>query len=197
VDGDAGRRAIVWLDVAAKGALAATLVALAAAPGLWVYSDQGVAGRVVASLLALAAIPLWWLLGGRRRSRHGYPFALDAVLALPFLVDLWGSAVGPGELAGGGSLGHVVDFALLTIALALGLARLELGASATAALALAGAALAAVLWELLEYATFAGRSAEHVEDSVRDLGLALVASAAAAAVAGVVLARGRAHGRRA
>jgi hypothetical protein len=197
VDGNASRRAAVWLDVAVKAALAATLVALAFEPGWWVYSEQGVAGRVAASLLALAAVPAWWLLVGRRRSRHGYPFALDAVLALPFLVDLWGSAAGLGELSGGGSLGHVVDFALLTTALALGLARLELGPAATAALALAGAAVGAVLWELLEYATFAERTVEHVEDSILDLGLALVASAAAAAVAGVVLGRGRGHGRRA
>jgi hypothetical protein len=197
VDGNGRRRAVVWLDVCVKAALVATLVALAFAPGLWVYSDRGVAGRVAASLLALAAVPLWWLLAGRRGSRHGYPFALDAVLAVPFLVDLWGSAAGLEEVAGGGSLGHVLDFALLTTAFALGLARLELGPVPTAALALGAAAVGAVLWELLEYATFADRTAGHVEDSVRDVGLAVAASAAAAAVAWLVLARARGHSRRA
>jgi hypothetical protein len=197
VDGNDGRRAVVWLDVCVKAALAATLVALAVEPGLREFSGRGVAGRVTASVVALAAVPAWWLVASRRGSRHGYPFALDAVLAVPFLVDLWGSAAGRGELAGGGSLGHVLDFALLTTAFALGFARLGRGAVATAALALGAAVAAAVLWELLEYATFAERTAEHVEDSVRDLGLALAASAAVAAVAWLVLARGRHHGRRA
>jgi hypothetical protein len=197
VGGNEGRRAVVWLDVCVKAALAATLVALALAPGLWVYSDRGVAGRVAASLLALAAVPVWWLLAGRRGSRRRYPFALDAVLAVPFLVDLWGSAAGLEELAGGGSLGHVVDFALLTTAFALGLARTGLAPVGAAVLALGAAAVAAVLWELLEYATFADRTAEHVEDSFHDLGLAVAASTAAAAVAGLVLSRARGQSRRA
>jgi hypothetical protein len=195
VHGNGRRRAALWLDVFVKGALAATLVALVLEPGPWAYSDRGVAGRAAASLLALAAVPAWWLLVGRRRSQHGYPFVLDAVLAVPFLVELWVSPAGLGELAGGGSAGHVLDFALLTTAFALGFARLDLGAVATAALALAGAALAAVLWELLEYATFVDRTAAHVEDSVRDLALALAAAAAAAVVALLVLARGRGQGR--
>jgi hypothetical protein len=184
-----GRPYAAWADAAVKGALAATLVAAALAPGLREYSDRGVAGRFAAALAALAAVPAWWWLLGRRRSRHGYPYALDAVLALPFLLELWGNAAGAGGLAAGGAAGHVADFLLFATALALGLARLDLGPWVTAALVAGGGAVGAIAWELLEHATFATPSADRYEGTMEDLALALAASLAVAAAAGVVLAR--------
>jgi hypothetical protein len=171
-------------------------VAAALAPGLREYSDRGVAGRFAAAVVALAAIPAWWWLLGRRRTRHGYPYALDAVLALPFLLELWGNAAGAGGLAAGGAAGHAADFLLLATALALGLARLELAPWITAALVAGGGAVGAIAWELLEYLTFADPSAERYEGTMEDLALALAASLAVAAATGIVLAgRGRSrHG---
>jgi hypothetical protein len=181
-------RPAVWLDVLAKVALAATLVAMLAAPALREFSARGVAGRVAAALVALVAVPAWWLSWGRR-SRHGYPFVLDAVLALPFLIELWARPAGVPELAGGGQVRHAVNFALLATALALVLARHELPPVRAAALVLAGGAAAAVLWELLEDWTFASHSALWNADSVADVALAFAATAGVAAATGLVLAR--------
>jgi hypothetical protein len=149
---------------------------------------------VAAATAALALVPAWWLLAGRRRGRR-YPYALDAVLALPSLLDLWGNAAGADGLAGGGRLGHVADFALLATALALALARTGLGPLATAALVAGGGALGAVAWELLEWATFAEPSAQRYEGTMEDLALAVAASLAVASLAGVALARRRARAR--
>jgi hypothetical protein len=178
-----------WLDLVAKVALAATLVAMLAAPGLREFSVRGVAGRVVAAIVALVAVPAWWASWGRRRSGHGYPFVLDAVLALPFLIELWARPTGFPELAGGTQVRHAVDFVLLATALALVLVRLELSPASTAALVLAGGAAAAVLWELLEDWTFASHGRLWNEDSIADVALALGAAAAVAAATGLVLAR--------
>jgi hypothetical protein len=182
-------RPAVWLDVAVKVALAATLLAMLAAPGLREFSARGVAGRVAAAIVALVVVPAWWVSWGRRRSRHGYPFALDAVLALPFLIELWARPAGVPELAGGGQVRHAVNFALLATAVALVLARLELPPRRAAALVLAGCAAAAVLWELLEDLTFASGGALWNTDSLADVALALAAAAGVAVATGLVLAR--------
>ena len=199
VGGEPGPRGRVaaWLNAAAKAALAGTLAAAALDPALRDYSDRGVAGRFLAAAVALVLLPAWWAVAGRRRSRRGYPHLLDAVLVLPFLLELWGNAAGARTLAGGSELGHVADFALLATALALGLARRGLGAWTTAALVVGGGAAAAIVWELLEYATFAEPSAARYEGTIEDLGLALLASSAVAAAAGALLARRRPPGRRA
>jgi hypothetical protein len=182
-------RPAVWLDVVAKLALAATLVAMLAAPGLREFSARGVAGRVAAAIVALVAVPAWWASWGRRRSRHGYPFVLDALLALPFLIELWARAAGVRGLAGGGAVGHAVDFALLATALALVVARLGLAPAPAAALVLAGGAAAAVLWELLEHLAFASHADLWNEDSVADVVVAVGAAACVSAATGLVLAR--------
>lgn len=192
-----GGRVAPLSNAAAKAALLGTLAAAALEPGLRDYSERGVAGRVLAGLAALVVVPAWWALAGRRRARNGYPHLLDAVLALPFLVELWGNAAGARTAAGGGELGHLVDFALLATALALGLARLDLGAWTTAGLVAGGGAAAAICWELLEYATFAEPSAARYEGTIEDLALALLASVAVAAATGALLARRRPGGARA
>jgi hypothetical protein len=185
----ARHRPAVWFDVCVKVALAASLVAVVAVPGLREFSDRGLAGRVAGSVVALAVVPAWWWLWGRRRSPHGYPFALDGVLALPFLIDLWSKQAGYAELPGWAEVAHALDFALLATAMALVLARLDLGVKTTVALVLCCGIVAAVVWELLEEVTLPSHSGARVEDSVLDLALAVAASAATAAAAGVVLAR--------
>jgi hypothetical protein len=84
-------RTALWLDLAVKAALVGLLAFAVARPDLPQFEGKAMLGRALTYPLAAAIVPVvWWFRRGR--TRGSYPFALDALLALPFLIDVAGNA---------------------------------------------------------------------------------------------------------
>lgn len=170
----------VTVKVATVGLLAWALLN----PDLAQFQGKAFAGRAIAYPIALLVIPAgWWLLG---RSRIRFPFGVDILFGLPFLIDVAGNALNLYDTIGWwDDANHLVNWALHTGAIGL-LLRLGAWGSATrVALAFAYAVTSAVLWEFAEFITFVPNSPEAVtayEDTLLDIALGMVGGLAAAFV---------------
>jgi hypothetical protein len=187
-----------WVDVAAKVALVALLL-FSVFSGLERFEGKAMTGRAVTYPLAAILVPIAWWLYGRRRSDR-YPYALDILLVLPFLVDVAGNALDLYDtVEWWDDLNHFVNWGLLTAAFGQLLVRLRMPPVEAAALAIGFGAVTAVLWEFAEYWTFIRDSPEletAYEDTLGDLALGLAGSTVAAtATAWLVRRRDRAPRR--
>jgi hypothetical protein len=186
-----GRPPIFWLNIAVKVALVALLL-FGVFSGLERFEGKAFAGRALAYPLSAIVVPIgWWIVARRRAEPPPYPYALDILLVLPFLIDTAGNALDLYDTVDWwDDLNHFVNWGILTSAFAQLLLRFPLGRLNTAALALGFGALTAVLWEFAEYFTFIRGSAEEetaYTDTLGDLALGCTGSLVAAVLAGTVL----------
>lgn len=141
------------------------------------------AGRAIGYPLATLVVPaIWWVVNRRRRT--SYPYALDVLITLPFLIDVAGNAANLYDTVyWWDDANHFVNWAMLTLGFGQLLLRLPVGRLSAAGLALGFGAVTAILWEYLEYVTFIRHSAElqtAYTDTLLDLALGLSGSAVAA-----------------
>jgi hypothetical protein len=187
------RPAAFWIDVALKAALVGLLL-FSVFSGLERFEGKAMAGRALTYPLAALVVPLGWWLYGRRRSDR-YPYALDILLVLPFVVDVAGNALDLYDtVEWWDDLNHFVNWGFLTAAFGQLLVRLRVSALTAAALAVGFGAVTAVLWEFAEYWTFIRDSPEletAYEDTLGDLALGLSGSTVAAVVTAWLVSRRR------
>lgn len=187
----------------------ATLLGLALAFPEWErFADKAMGARAVVYPLFALLVPAVWLL--RRRLQAGrrgagrahpagapdrasgagpYPWLVDLLLTLPFVVDVGGNALDLYDrIAWFDDACHLGNWVLLTAALGLALRR-DLGGWTVLGLCTGLGALAAVLWEIGEYGAFildTPESATIYRDTLGDLTLgstgALLAGLAIAAM---------------
>ena len=86
------RRPALWLDLAVKAALVGLLVFAVARPDLPQFAGKAMEARALAYPLAALVVPVGWWLVSRRRPTT-YPYDLDILLVLPFLIDTAGNAL--------------------------------------------------------------------------------------------------------
>jgi hypothetical protein len=189
----------LWIDVAVKAALLGLLAVAVAFPDLPQFEGKAMAGRALAYPISTAIVPVaWWLVGRRRGSRPEYPYALDILLVLPFLIDVLGNALDLYDTIGWwDDLNHFVNWGLLTAAFAQLLVRLRVPPAPLFGLAVGFGAVTAILWELAEYLTFIRDSPEletAYTDTLGDLTLGLAGSTVAAAVTALAVARSPGRG---
>ena len=147
-------------------------------------------GRAIGYPLAALVVPVaWWLLGRPRRSP--YPYAVDVLLVLPFLIDMAGNAANLYDTIGWwDDANHLVNWTILVAGFGQLLVRTPLQRVVVAALAVGFGAVTAILWELLEYVTFIRHSSElrtAYTDTLGDLALGLTGSVVAALLTVTVL----------
>jgi hypothetical protein len=87
----AARNPWLWLDVAVKAALIGLLVFALARQDLPQFAGKAMTGRAVGYPIAALVVPAVWFLTGLRRSTP-YPYAVDILVVLPFLIDMAGNA---------------------------------------------------------------------------------------------------------
>ncbi|MDQ4018720.1 MAG: hypothetical protein M3188_02660 [Actinomycetota bacterium] len=120
----------------------------------------------------------------RRRGPVAYPYALDILLASPFLVDTLGNALDLYDsIDWWDDANHFVNWSLLVAAFGRLLPRLSLGRAELVGLAVGFGAVTAVLWEFAEYFTFVRGGPEEATaytDTLGDLALGLSSSVVAA-----------------
>ena len=184
-----------WIDVAVKAAFV-LLVAYGAFSGASQFEGKGFGWRLLAAPVIVLVVPALWALLGRRRP---YPWAADALLTAPWLVDVLGNAFDLYDtVTWWDDANHLVNWALLCGGIGLLVLRAGLGPLTSAALVVGLGALLAVVWELGEYVAFIHDNEDELATAYRDtLGDELLGTiGAVAAGAGVFLAARRRHGAR-
>ena len=174
---------MLWVDVTVKAATIGLLLVAIAFPDVPQFHEKAFAARAVAYPVALAVVPTaWWLFG---RARLAYPFAVDILLGLPFLIDMAGNAANLYDAVWWwDDVNHLVNWALHTAAIGVLLRGTGLAPWGRFGVAVAWAATTAIVWELLEYATFVTNSPEAAtayRDTLGDLALGLLGGTIAAA----------------
>ena len=183
-------RLVLALDLALKGLLVGLLVFAVARQDLPQFAGKAVTGRAIAYPLATLIVPAAWWLVARRRP-VSYPWALDILLVLPFLIDTGGNALNLYDsIDWWDDLNHFVNWGILVAGFGQLLVRLPVGRLAAWGLAVGFGAVTAVLWEFLEYYTFIRHSNElrtAYTDTLGDLALGLAGSVLAALITVTVL----------
>jgi len=178
----------MWSDVAVKASLVGLLLFAVARPDLPQFEGKAMTGRALTYPLAAIVVPLvWWWRGRSGRRRRGpYPFELDTLLVLPFLIDVAGNAANLYDTIGWwDDANHFVNWAILVAAFGLLLVRLPVGRWEAFGLAVGFGCVTAVLWEFGEYFTFIRNSPElrtAYTDTLGDLALGLAGSVLAASL---------------
>jgi hypothetical protein len=177
------RTSVLWLDVAVKCSLIA-LLAFGAFSGLERFAGKAFGWRLVGYSLAAAVVPAIWAARGRRSS---FPFAVDTLFVLPFLIDTVGNALNLYDTVDWwDDANHFVNWALLSGALAVALMRSDLKRPELFSLVVGFGAVTAILWEVGEYFAFIRHSPELATaytDTLGDLTLGLAGSMLAGAIA--------------
>jgi hypothetical protein len=175
----------LWLNVAVKAALVGLLF-FSVFSGLERFEGKAMAGRALIYPIAALIVPVTWWLLRRRRDELEYPHLLDALLVLPFLIDVAGNALDLYDtVEWWDDANHFVNWGILTAAFGQLLLRLPVGPVVAAGLAVGFGAVTAVLWEFAEYWTFIRNSSEldtAYTDTLGDLALGLSGSTIAALV---------------
>jgi len=191
-----GGRLVLALDALAKVALILLLLHAIANPDLPQYADKAMQGRAFTYPLAVLAIPVAWALFGRGRGLP-FPALADLLITLPFLIDTAGNALDLYDaIEWWDDANHLFNWMLLTGGFVLLTAPVRLAAWNRAALGAGFAAIAAIAWELLEYATFIPGSAEAAgayRDTLGDLVLGTIGGSLASIVASWWIARRERH----
>ena len=180
------RPALFWVDVGVKVALVALLL-FGTFSGLERFEGKAFGGRALAYPISAAIVPVaWWLVARRRGRAPEYPYVMDILVVLPFLIDTVGNALDLYDtIEWWDDANHFVNWAILTAAFGQLLLRFPLGRLNTFALAVGFGAVTAVLWEFAEYVTFIRNSPEldtAYTDTLGDLALGLSGSTVAAAL---------------
>jgi hypothetical protein len=187
-------RPALVVDLAVKLALVALLL-FGAFSGLERFEGKAFGGRALAYPISTVIVPVaWYLVARRRAERPPYPYVVDILLVLPFLIDTIGNALDLYDtIDWWDDANHFVNWGILTAAFGQALLRLPLGRLNTFALCVGFGAVTAVLWEFGEYLAFIRNSSELATaytDTLGDLLLGLSGATIAAAITGFVL-RGR------
>src|SRR5919204_4795656 len=181
------RRPEFWLDLAVKLSLL-ILLAFGAFSGLERFAGKAFGWRLVGYSIAALLVPAIWVARGRRLP---YPYAVDTLFVLPFLIDTAGNALDLYDtIDWWDDANHFVNWALLSGALAVALRRTRIGRGELFSLVVGFGAVTAILWEVGEYFAFIRNSSELATaytDTLGDLSLGLGGSTLAAAL--TILAR--------
>jgi hypothetical protein len=184
------RRMALAVDLALKALLVALLL-FGAFSGLERFEGKAFGGRLATYPIAALVVPVAWWLVRRRRAAIPYPYALDILLVLPFLIDVAGNALDLYDtISWWDDVNHLVNWALLTAAFGQLLIRLPLQRWAAWGLAVGFGGVTAILWEFGEYYTFIRNSPElqtAYTDTLFDLAMGLTGSVVAATLTVTVL----------
>jgi hypothetical protein len=183
---------LFWLDVAVKVALLGLLLLAVLRPDLPQFEGKAFTARALVYPWSVVVVPVGWWIARRRRARPiPYPYAMDVLLVVPFLIDVAGNAADLYDtIDWWDDASHFVNWSILTAAFGRLLIRLPLQRLAIGALCVGFGALTAILWEFAEYITFIRNSPEletAYTDTLGDMALGLSGSIVAAVVTAVAL----------
>jgi hypothetical protein len=182
---------IFWLDLVTKAALIGLLLFAVIRDDLEQFQGKAMTGRALSYPISTMIVPIIFWLIWRTGRRPAYPYGLDILLGLPFLIDTAGNALDLYDtITWWDDANHLVNWSILTAGFGLFLLRLPVGKLSTAGLAVGFGAVSAILWEFAEYFTFVRNSPELATaytDTLGDLALGTAGSIIAAVLVAWVL----------
>jgi hypothetical protein len=183
---------VFWITIASKVALVALLLFAVVRDDLPQFQGKAMEGRALLYPISILVVPIgYWLVRRKRAITGGYPYGLDILLGLPFLIDVGGNALNLYDtIEWWDDLNHLVNWGILSAAFGQFLLRLPVGKLSTAGLVAGFGAITAILWELAEYITFVRNSPElqtAYTDTLGDLVLGTLGSIIAGIVTAWVL----------
>lgn len=182
----------LWVNIAVKAALIG-LLAFGAFSGLQQFEGKAFLWRLATYPIAAFVVPVVWISLARKPA---YPYPVDILLTLPFLVDTAGNALDLYDtIWWWDDANHFVNWALLSGAIGALAWRNGVRRWETLAFVIGFGAVTAILWEIAEYFAFIRNSPELVTayaDTLGDLSLGLTGSVAAGLVAALATVRHRA-----
>ena len=168
--------AAFWFNLALKAALVG-LLAFGAFSGLQQFEGKAFLWRLLTYPVAALVVPVSWAALGRT---VGYPYAVDLLLTLPFLIDTTGNALDLYDsIWWWDDANHLVNWALLCGAVGALAWRNRTRSWETLAFVIGFGAVTAILWEIAEYVAFIRNSPELTAaytDTLGDLSLGLTGS---------------------
>jgi hypothetical protein len=175
-------RAVRRVDIAVKVALVA-LLAFGAFSGLDRFAGKAFGWRLIGYSIAAGLVPAIWAIRGRRPP---YPYLVDTLFVLPFLIDTIGNALDLYDtIDWWDDANHFVNWALLSSSVGVALLRTRLPPLVLFGLVAGFGGVTAILWEVGEYFAFIRNSPELAtayEDTLGDLTLGLSGSVVAALI---------------
>lgn len=177
------RKAVFWVNLALKAALISLLLFALASPDLPQFQGKAIGARAALYPLAALVVPFGWWVAGRRRNIP-YPYDIDILFILPFLIDTAGNAANLYDTIGvWDDVNHLVNWGILSAAFGRLLVRFPLNRLLVASLTLGFGAVTAIIWEFAEYVSFVKDSPEAqtaYTDTLGDLALGLTGTLVAA-----------------
>ncbi len=175
------------------------LTALGAFGGLERFEEKGFGWRLLWYPIAVLALPVVWRLAAKGKP---YPYTADALLTVPFLIDVLGNVVDFYDKIGWwDDVNHFANWLFLSLGAGALLMRTALEPLVAAALVIAFGSTLVILWELGEYMTFLRGNEEELptayRDTIGDMTFGLLGSLIAAAVTWYAIHRHREQQRRA
>ena len=171
-----------WLTLAVKAALVCPLV-FGAFSGLQQFEGKAFLWRLVTYPVAVLVVPIVW---GMIDKRGSYPYTVDILLTMPFLIDTVGNTLDLYDTIGWwDDANHLVNWSLLSGAIGALEWRNHVRAWRTLAYAVGFGATTAILWEIAAYVAFIRNSTEldtAYIDTLGDLALGLTGSTVAGLV---------------
>jgi hypothetical protein len=183
------------ITVSVKAALVSLLVFGALRQDLSQFHGKAMTGRALTYPIAALIVPVIVLLLRRRGRQTAYPYDVDVLIVLPFLIDVLGNALNLYDtISWWDDLNHAVNWALLVGGVGCLILRSRLTPLVAAGLLIGFGTVTAVLWEFAEYWTFIRHSKELATaytDTLGDLALGMTGTVVATGVTVVRLRRGR------
>jgi hypothetical protein len=169
---------IFWFDIASKIALVGLLLFAVVRDDLEQFQGKAMEGRALTYPLSTLVVPIIYFFVRRSGRRAFYPYGLDIVLGLPFLIDTAGNALDLYDtVEWWDDANHLVNWAILTFGFGLFLLRLPIGKLSVAGLVAGFGGLSAIVWEFAEYITFIRDSPERETAYTDTLGDLLLGTA--------------------
>ena len=161
-------------------------------PDLPQLSGKGMGVRAATYPIAILIVPLIWRLRGKSKP---YPHLVDILVVMPFFVDVAGNFVNLyNTIRWFDDIAHFANWALLTGAFGLALARTPVGRLSRITLTIGFGAITIILWEIAEsILSFFGTSKLGLSysDTIGDLTLSLAGSVLGALLTYRVKERGK------
>ena len=182
---------VFWLNLALKAALIGLLI-FGAFSGLQQFEGKGYVWRLITYPIAALVVPVVWT---ALRRKPAYPYPVDLLLTLPFLIDTAGNALDLYDtIEWWDDANHFVNWMLVSGAVGALAWRNHIPRWETMAFVIGFGATAAILWEVGEYFAFIRHSEELAtaySDTLGDMALGLAGSAVAALIAALIPRRPR------
>ena len=183
---------LVNINFAVKFLLVVLLFITSLSSDLSQLSGKGMGIRAVTYPIALLIVPLIWRFRGKPKP---YPHLVDILLVMPFLIDVAGNLANfYNTIRRFDDIAHFANWALLTGAFGLALARTPVGRLSRITLTIGFGAITIILWEIAEsILSFFGNSKLGLSysDTIGDLALSLGGSVLGALLTYRVKARGK------